>query len=124
MSLLFKVVLLLVFVWCAMIFYRVWKTPEKRKFWPVTFLPIWGAIGLITFPISLLSVMAFDAPGSENNPLTWIAFLAIFSAPLVIVVSIIGSIRAYKNNQYKRFLIFVLSPLANLIFLILSILAK
>ena len=44
---------------------------------------IWGLIGVISLAPAGLSVMIFDAPGSENQPGTVWLFRAVASFPLV-----------------------------------------
>ena len=52
---------------------------------------VWGVLAIPLSFIALMSLMMFDAPGSENSLLTQILFLSIFTAPIIFLVSCIGA---------------------------------
>ncbi|GAA0116242.1 hypothetical protein [Clostridium senegalense] len=70
--------------------------------------------------IAMVSPMMFDAPGSNESFYTWILFISNFSAPVIILISIIISIYLLKLKLYKRAFIFSLLPLINLITILVA----
>lgn len=70
--------------------------------------------------LSIVSPLVFDAPGSNESFYTWILFISNFSAPVVILISILISIYLLKLRLYKRAFIFSLLPLINLIAILIA----
>ncbi len=74
---------------------------------------LFGVIGIFSIIPSLMSVMAFDAPGSENRIIAWVVFLGIFTFSPVCIVSIFCSWTFYGIGKYRSAKIIALSPLIN-----------
>ena len=51
----------------------------------------WGLAGSASLFVGMMSVMLFDAPGSENSLKVWAFVLSIWSFPVLCVLSIVGS---------------------------------
>lgn len=74
----------------------------------------------ITLPISILaaiiSPMMFDSPQSTESIVTWIAFYASITAPVVILVCVIASfILLFKVKKYNGALLLSLVPFINVV---------
>lgn len=69
--------------------------------------------------IAPMSVMAFDAPGSETKWQPWAFLMIVLSWPLVFLLAIILSWVLYKFKKHKASLFILLLPLINLAILIL-----
>ncbi len=80
-------------------------------------------LGIIGLFMSLFSVMLFDAPGSENNPFTWLAVLAICSLPITCLVSLIGSWHCYRMADIKKLNIFYCLPFISVILIVVAFVA-
>lgn len=50
----------------------------------------------------MISLMLFDAPGSENNKLLWLVVGSMASYPLFCAVSVIGGWAAYASGSSER----------------------
>lgn len=74
---------------------------------------VFGLLGLVLFIPLLMSVMAFDAPGSEEQITTWVVFLCLFTFSPICILSIILSWILYGLKQYRFAKIIALSPLMN-----------
>ncbi len=79
----------------------------------------------IAFPFSvyvaLLSPMMFDAPGSTENILVWLLFIAVFTFPLMILTSIIASWGIARSGKgYKMALVCSLLPCLNIALFFIS----
>lgn len=65
---------------------------------------IMNIIEYIILPFSMLmtlmSLMAFDAPGSEKSPLAWLFFIGINAYLIVLVISLILSRKYYTQERY------------------------
>jgi len=69
---------------------------------------------LLVFPwfvLSSLSIMAFDAPGSEKQILNWLFFLFIWSYPVWIWISFPIARRRFTNYLYRSAIAWLLVPL-------------
>ena len=71
----------------------------ERSWWDIFVKVIYGAtntmfaLSLIAWPmIALLSMMMFDAPGSEDNTLTLLLAWSIWLYPVPILIGTIGSL--------------------------------
>jgi len=71
---------------------------------------------LLFFPVLVfVSAMLFDAPGSENNPLMWIAFVATYVHALAALIGIVANITIALSPRVKPFVIsnaICLAPMA------------
>lgn len=58
------------------------QRPSATALVPMLVLTVLNAVAL--FPVLIVapfSLMAFDAPGSERNPLAWMMFLGVMAVP-------------------------------------------
>jgi len=62
---------------------------------------ILGGVGAITFIPLLMSVMAFDSPGSEKSILTWVIFLCLFLFSPMCFIALFLSWVFYSSGKYK-----------------------
>lgn len=97
---------------------------ESNKIFKILTITI-NIIFCLIFPISVIgamvSPMAFDAPGSINDFYAWEFFIAAFSIPIIILISVITSLfLIYKFNSYKKALLFSLLPIINIIAIFIS----
>ncbi len=74
---------------------------------------VFGLLGIALFIPLLMSVMAFDAPGSEQQVATWIVFLCLFTFSPICILSIVCSWILYGFEKYRFAKIISLSPLVN-----------
>ncbi|EKD70349.1 MAG: hypothetical protein ACD_46C00560G0002 [uncultured bacterium] len=81
---------------------------------------IFGLLFLPSLFISAMSVMMFDAPGSENSFYTMLLFLSVISFPLLAIISIPISWIVYKFQKYNIAIIVALSPILSIVFFALS----
>lgn len=72
--------------------------------------------------VAMMSVMLFDAPGSEKNPSVLAFFYSIVSFPVMCVVSNVSWI-FYALKLYKAAIIVSLSPLLSLLAMAICFLA-
>jgi hypothetical protein len=85
-------------------------SPKSTKTWLIIFNIIFG-LGLIPAVImSLMSVMMFDSPGSENSYTTWCLFWSVISLPIFIVISIPAGWIFYKKEKYSYAIVAGLLP--------------
>lgn len=87
------------------------KTKTNLRIFSVVF----GLLGTALFIPLLMSVMAFDAPGSEKQLTTWIVFLCLFTFSPICLLSIICSWILFSFKKYKIAIIISLSPLLNVL---------
>jgi hypothetical protein len=64
---------------------------------------------------SFLSLFAFDAPGSENQPSTWLMVAPVWAYPVLAAGCITGSIILKRKNKLLPALIVIAIPLAAVI---------
>lgn len=74
---------------------------------------LFGVLGIALFAPLLMSVMAFDAPGSEKSITTWVVFLCLFSFSPICILSIVFSWIFYGFKKYRFAKIIAFSPLIN-----------
>ncbi len=74
---------------------------------------VFGLLGLALFIPLLMSEMAFDAPGSEKQIITWVVFLCLFTFSPICILSIVCSWILYGLKQYRFARTIALSPLVN-----------
>ncbi|MFY9720756.1 MAG: hypothetical protein WAK16_14040 [Candidatus Cybelea sp.] len=69
--------------------------PDKRRPRPILAIAVtavWGVLAVPGFLIAAVGApMAFDAPGSDANPLVWVIVFGFVTFPVACVVSIIAS---------------------------------
>jgi len=65
----------------------------------VFFGAIYAAVKTVDFP--LVSLFAFDAPGSTSNPKAVLMCLALFSSPFLAFLSTIFAIRSLSKASAK-----------------------
>jgi hypothetical protein len=92
------------------------RTLTKVKLIVTTIL--FGLLGASLFLPLLMSVMAFDSPGSEKSITTWIGFLSIFTFSPICFLSIIFSWFSFFKKNYKLATFISFTPLINVIILL------
>ena len=75
--------------------------------WPLrillVLLIVLGGVGLLaSLPVIIASMMMFDAPGSNANPLTWWLSLALTALPVAALAVIATSIAALRSFSRRR----------------------
>lgn len=71
---------------------------------------------------ALMSVMAFDAPGSTENHLLWALVFGVWAAPLALVLSVVLAIVAAIKGRW-RWLAWAVAPVVALtVYLAVSLL--
>lgn len=98
------------------------KVPHK---WLVRLVSLlWGVVLLPVSFMSMMSVMLFDAPGSETSVLTILLALSLTTAPLVLFVSCVGGLWISFSDRLVRkprqAKILMLLPLINIIVFIIA----
>ncbi len=54
---------------------------------------------LLAWPfVAFMSIFAFDAPGSTNNPAVWSGVILVLSYPLLPLIGVPGSFFAYRKG--------------------------
>ena len=82
---------------------------------------LFGIIGFLAIPMALMSVMMFDAPGSENNNYVWMAFWSMVALPFTCLISVACSSYIARHSQnYKKALLIALLPCIVIAVIILS----
>ena len=81
--------------------------------WAVSFLPSLTSCGM--------SVMLFDAPGSESSTFTIMLFISVLSYPPAVVIAVAGSMVMYLFKKEKLSIVFALLPLLSLFMVALSL---
>ena len=71
--------------------------------------------GFFGFIPSMMSVMVFDAPGSQESIMTWIIFLCMFSFTPMCLISILLSWMIYAGQSYNSARLVALLPLINIV---------
>lgn len=83
---------------------------------------LFGAIGLLSIFVALMSVMLFDAPGSENNTYLWVLFWLLALFPVSCFFSImVSNIFIFKYQQYKKALWVFIVPCILVVLIISSV---
>jgi hypothetical protein len=70
-------------------------------------IPVWliilyvlSLLTILIWPfIAFMSVFAFDAPGSSNDPAVWTAVIAVLSYPVLPLIGIPGSFLFYRASR-------------------------
>jgi len=88
---------------------------KKTKTRIITYNIIFGLLLLPSLFFSVMSIMMFDAPGSENSPYTIMLFISVISFPLLVILSIPASWVFYKFQKYSTSLMVALLPLLSII---------
>lgn len=69
--------------------------PDRRRPRPILAIAVtavWGVLAVPGFVIAAVGApMAFDAPGSDANPLVWAIVVAFVAFPVACIVSIVAS---------------------------------
>lgn len=81
-------------------------------------IPVWLIIAyilslltILAWPlVAFMSVFAFDAPGSAEDPAVWNTVIAVLSYPLLPLVGVPGSFFAYRGS--RKALSYVLTGIA------------
>jgi len=81
--------------------------------WVLSFLPALG--------VSQMSIMIFDAPGSQDSTFTIMLFLSIVSFPIMTLIAVIGSIICFIIKKTKAAFIISLLPFISVIMTIISL---
>ncbi|MFT3709733.1 MAG: hypothetical protein QM817_19060 [Archangium sp.] len=88
---------------------------------------VWGAGFVLGLLMTAMSVMLFDAPGSENVVWTQLLFASVASAPVLCVLSVIGSWVAWlvtRNQEAGRGRVLrasiALLPLLSVVFVVIA----
>jgi hypothetical protein len=77
----------------------VTTAPTQRPILAIIVTVVWGILLVPGLLIALVGApMAFDAPGSDANPLVWAIVFGVVSFPFVCAVSIAGSWMAWKMS--------------------------
>lgn len=71
--------------------------------------PVWlivvyvlALLTVLAWPfVAFMSVFAFDAPGSAQNPSIWATVIAVLSYPLLPLVGIPGSFFAFRRGHRR-----------------------
>jgi hypothetical protein len=63
---------------------------------------LWGILIIPSLVFFVASLFAFDGVGASQKPLVWIAFLASFTLPLVLLICCVGGIIASRGVRTKR----------------------
>ncbi len=80
-----------------------------------------GCVCVASVVPSMMSVMMFDAPGSENNPYVWAFFAGIFCAPLVFLGTSVLAICAYVWRRRRLLQLAIGLPCVLTIYVIVTI---
>jgi hypothetical protein len=75
------------------------------------FFAVTGVVGLLIAPIAF---MGFDAPGSERNPLVWIAVLTVVSYPFLCFLAIAGGWILFALHKDRGATLCSLVPMVNI----------
>ena len=71
----------------------------KRQFELLHLLSCVPLLGIIPwFFFIVFGVMLFDAPGSEENPFTWLLFLTCLVYPAIVVYGFVTSYRGKRDT--------------------------
>ena len=74
--------------------------------------------------MAMMSVMMFDAPGSDQNDALWVAFFSLWALPLALVVGAGFEIWAAISYTPTRFAIGLVVPAIPLAVLVLAFIAS
>lgn len=62
-----------------------------------------------------LSLMGFDAPGSDKDPLVWLLVVAFLVMPVTLLIGIVAPWVALRHGRGKRAAFWAALPLLNLL---------
>ncbi len=65
--------------------------------------------------------MAFDAPGSDQNPGLWVAVGSVLSTPFTMLIVLITSWVLYAKQRYQASIYALLLPLLHIVGFIIGI---
>lgn len=95
---------------------------QKRAFvFVLVSTVIFVGTGFLWIVPALMSVMMFDAPGSEESTITWMCVLTNMAYPPVCFISAIGAWVMYKLSYYRSACAVSLAPLLNVALFVLAI---
>ena len=96
-----------------------------KKNYVVIFLVLTTVIflgtGVLWVVPALLSVMMFDAPGSEQSRLTWMCVLSSMAYPPVCLVAVVCSWVLFKTSHHRSACVVALVPLLDVALFILAL---
>ena len=74
---------------------------------------------------ALMPVMMFDAPGSQQSPFTWLVFVSVATAPVILLVAVVGgfatAFRRASGNRYQLTWLFAALPFLSIVMIFLSV---
>jgi hypothetical protein len=73
--------------------------------------------------IAFMSVFAFDAPGSAENPAVWTGVILVLAYPLLPLVGVPGSFFAYRKNLKKLAYVLLVIGGVPLVILVIALIA-
>lgn len=94
---------------------------NKTQVYLVTASTIVGGLGLLSVMPALLSVMMFDAPGSQENPATNLLFWSVFLFPLTCVVSVACAWGLYAAKVRRWAILVTGLPMINVLLGVIAI---
>ncbi len=80
---------------------------------------IFGFAGLSLCVPLFFSIMVFDSPGSESNPIAWIFFLSLFTFSPMCLISIVASWSLFSSGSFHSAKLVSLAPLINVCLFVL-----
>ena len=79
---------------------------------------IFGLSGLVLCVPLLFSVMVFDSPSSDSNPLAWMVFISLFTFAPICLISIVTSWSLFSSSAFQSAKLVSLTPLLNIFLLV------
>jgi hypothetical protein len=79
-----------------------------------------GLLALISVLPLMFSPMLFDAPGSDENQVAWIAVTLLSAFPIVVVASILGSWLILRAGNERVARIVAFSPAGMIALMVLA----
>jgi hypothetical protein len=87
---------------------------HASKLFAFTAAVVWSGLGVASLFPAMFSVMMFDSPGSESNPLVIAMFASVISFPVVCFATVAKILRASKEQAYSRACLLACIPLINI----------
>ena len=84
------------------------------------FFTVTGVVGLLIAPIAFMS---FDAPGSQYNPIAWMAALTILSYPILCFLTIIGGWILFALRKHRSATLCSMVPMLNIVVILAFVFA-
>lgn len=96
------------------------KRRRATRIWLIVATTLYVLASPVIVMMAGMSVMSFDAPGSENNPATKLFVLSLLTSPVTVIGSLPLAWTLFYFRKHAASLWAIALPFANLLLLIIA----